>query len=99
MALGGIQRVAFETDEGHNCSVDFDELPVAMPILAVTLLTEKGHDVVFSKALGGGCITHRESGQKTQILEMDGVYFLRMKKIRPALTDNTKPFGRPGQSN
>ena len=95
---GGVQCVAFETDEGHECSVDFDELPVAMPILAVKLLTEKGHDVVFSK-LGGGCITHGDSGLKTQIIEMDGVYFLRMKKIRPAITDGGSTFGRPGQSS
>ena len=72
---GGVQSVAFETDEGHSCSVDFDELPVAMPILAVKLPTEKGHDVVFSKARGGGCITHKDSGQKTQIIEKDGVHF------------------------
>ena len=95
---GGVQCVAFETDEGHECSVDFDELPVAMPILAVKLLTEKGHDVVFSK-LGGGCITHGDSGLKTQIIEMDGVYFLRMKKIRPAITNGGSTFGRPGQSS
>ena len=99
---GGVQSVAFETDEGHSCSVDFDELPVAMPILAVKLLTEKGHDVVFSKALGGGCITHKDSGQKTQIIEKDGVYFLRMRKIRPATKQEGTPartFGRPGRSS
>ena len=94
---GGYQSVVFETDEGHTCAVDFDDLPVAMPILAVKLLTKKGHNVEFDDDLGGGCITHKKTGQKTKIIEMDGVYFLRMRKIRPG--EPTRPFGRPGKSS
>ena len=94
---GGYQTVVFETDEGHTCTVDFDDLPVAMPIPAVKMLTKKGHHVELDDDMGGGCITHKQTGQKTKIIEMDGVYVLRMKKIRPG--EPTRHVGRPGKSS
>ena len=97
LGTGGVQSVTFETDEGTECEVEFDELPVAFPILSVKLLAKKGHNVTFDDDLGGGCITHKATGRKTQIIEREGVYFIRMKKIRPTSTKPNKHFGRPGQ--
>ena len=51
---GGIQRVSFDTVEGNQCAVDFDVIPMAMPILSVTLLAKRGHNVEFDYEFGGG---------------------------------------------
>ena len=68
---GGIQRVSFDTVEGNQCSVDFDVIPVAMPILSVKLLAKRGHNVEFDDELGGGCITNKATGHKSHVIERE----------------------------
>ena len=75
--------VAFTTDEGNDCSITFDDLPVSMPIIAVKLLSEKDHRTIFDDEDGGGVIIHKPTKQRTQLIERDGVYFLRMMNPRP----------------
>ena len=97
MLGGGLAKaVEFTTDEGHDCSITFDDLPVSMPIIAVKLLSLKGHRTVFDDEDGGGTITQKSSGQRTQLIERDGVYFLRMSKPRQKEAEG---FSRPGHSN
>ena len=102
LGTGGVQRTTFTTDEGDDCEVEFDELPVAFPILSVKLLASKSHSVLFDDDFdGGGCITHKINGRKSRIVEREGVYFIRMKKIRPTKPKpeprTKKLFVRPGQ--
>ena len=97
MLGGGLAKaVEFTTDEGHDCSITFDDLPVSMPIIAVKLLSLKGHRTVFDDEDGGGTITQKSSGQRTQLIERDGVYFLRMSKPRQKEAEG---FSRPGRNN
>ena len=91
--------MSFDTVEGNQCSVDFDVIPVAMPILSVKLLAKRGHNVEFDDELGGGCITNKVTGHKSHVIERDGVYFLKMQRIRPTKPEPAKPFGRPGLSS
>ena len=98
VGTGGIQRVSFDTIEGHECTVEFDELPVAMPILSVKLLAKRGHHVEFDDELGGGRITNKATGHVMQVIEKDGVYFLKIKRVRPMKPEPAKPFGGPGLS-
>ena len=99
LGTGGIQSVTFTTIEGHECAVDFDELPVAMPIISVKLMAKRGHAVVFDDDLGGGSITNKATKQRSQIIEREGVYFIKMNKIRPTPQKPASHFGRPGPSN
>ena len=93
---GMAKDVEFDTDEGHVCSITFDDSPVSMPIIAVKLLSRRGHRTIFDDEDGGGYILHKATGQRTQMIERDGVYFLRMTKPR---VKTTAGFSRPGHHN
>ena len=88
--------MVFNTDEGNECGITFDDLPVSMPIIAVKMLSRKGHRTIFDDEDGGGIIIHKATKQKTQLIERDGVYFLRMVNPRPK---REAGFARHGQSS
>ena len=68
-----------------------------MPILAVKLLSKKGHRTIFDDDDGGGVIHHKATKQRTQLIERDGVFFLRM--INPRPVTEAAGFSRHGSSS
>ena len=97
MASTGLEKdVAFTTYEGFDCNITFDDLPISMPVLAVKFSSRKGHRTIFYDDDGGGVIHHKATKQRTQLIERDGVYFLRMVNPRPK---GEAGFARHGHSS
>ena len=94
---GGTQDVKFRTDEGNLCAIEFDQLNVSMPIISVQILTRKGNEVVFLK--DRGYIRNLATGQVTNFIQREGVYFLKMMKCRTNDRHETSDFIRQGQKS
>ena len=82
----GQVRVEFETQEGFESDVTFQNIKVTTPILSVRKLVRKGHQVQFRK--GGGSIVAAGSGQRMDFVERGGVYYITLK-IRPPTPVNS----------
>lgn len=82
----GQVRVEFETQEGFESDVTFQNIKVTTPILSVRKLVRKGHQVEFKR--GGGSIVASGSGQRMDFVERGGVYYIKLK-IRPPPTVNS----------
>ena len=81
----GQVRVEFETQEGFESDVTFQNIKVTTPILSVRKLVKKGHQVQFRR--GGGAIV-AAGGQRMEFVERGGVYYIKMK-IRPPTPANS----------
>ena len=64
---------------GHCMPITFSELPVSCPILSVQHLVRRGKKVVFTG--GGGHMLHKATGNKIQLVEREGVCFVKIKKL------------------
>ena len=81
--------------------IKFDHRRVKVPILSVRRLCRDGHYCVIHKK--GGYICNETTGQKIHFMELNGVYYLRMK-VESAVPPETpvieepkpQPFGRLG---
>ena len=90
----GQVRVEFETQEGLESDVTFQNIKVTTPILSVRKLVKKGHEVEFRR--GGGSIVAAGSGERMNFIERGGVYYIKLK-IRPPVSRNSQPgFTRRG---
>ena len=81
-ATGGEMLIESEIElccelDGHQMAVMFADLPVQCPILSVRCIIRKGNDIVFTE--DGGYIQHRTSRRKIDLVEREGVYFIKMK--------------------
>jgi hypothetical protein len=72
----GEKAVRSVTDNGVPLNVTFQVTAVDRPLLAVSKLTEAGHQVWFGKDLG--TITHGRTGKVTSFKKRNGVYVLDM---------------------
>ena len=80
---------------GVRVSLNFTNMKVDIPVASVRTLVRSGNEVDFFE--GGGVVRNRESGVELPIVEMSGVYFLKLKLKDPAVeSPNKSPFGRPG---
>ena len=61
--------------------LNFTNMQVDIPVASVRRFVAFGNDVSFYK--GGGCIRNRKSGATAKSLEMEGVYFLKLKLKQP----------------
>ena len=82
----GSKTVQGLTTQGEKMSVKFQVTQVNRPLIAVSKLTEAGHDVNLHKK--GGTIRNHASGKVTNVRKADGVYVLDMW---------VDPFAKPGQ--
>ena len=64
------------TDEGTSVAVNFQVAAVDKPLIAISKLTEAGHDVQFTKE--GGDSTHKATGNRTFFSKKSGVYVIRL---------------------
>lgn len=84
--------------DGHTVTLGFVNMDVSIPVASVRQFISTGHDVNFVR--GGCCVQHRESGSKIRVMELDGVFFMKMlmKHVGPHSEDENKPkagFARP----
>ena len=70
----GTKTVQGLTTQGEKMSVKFQVTQVTRPLIAVSKLTEAGHDVNLHKK--GGTIRNHASGKVTTVRKVDGVYVL-----------------------
>ena len=70
----GAKTVRGLTTQGEKMSVKFQVTQVNRPLIAVSKLTEVGHDVNLHKK--GGTIRNYASGKVTSVRKADGVYVL-----------------------
>ena len=84
----GEQRVSFVTREGQKKGIVFQVAPVNKPLGSVSKIVHKGHRVVFDDGPGASYILNKQTGQKTELTERNGVYVLDAW---------TPAFGRPGR--
>ena len=84
--------------DGQPMTVKLSELPVQMPILSVRKIVKKGNKVMFQAQ--GGRIVNKNTGRKLNLVDRDGVYFVRMK-LPGSAAQNVEPnksgFSRPGR--
>ena len=86
--------VDFETQEGIQSNVTFQNVRVSTPILSVRKLVRKGHQVSFRR--GGGTITAAETGDKMEFEERGGVYYIQLKILPPKKKKISSDFVRRG---
>ena len=86
----GEADIAFFTPDGQQRLTTFQNAGVGMPILSISLITEEGNDVLFSK--NGGYIEHLASGVRTPLVKRLGVYFVQLRVPRKLAEGD---FGRP----
>ena len=80
---------------GVRVSLNFTNMKVDIPVASVRTLVKSGNEVEFFE--GGGIVRNRDSGAELPIVEMSGVYFLKLKLRDPVPeTASPAPFGRPG---
>ena len=80
---------------GVKLTLGFTHMKVDVPVASVRTFVRNGNDVQFFE--GGGRVTNRENGAQLPIVEMGGVYFLKLK-IRPPKSrspDTDMVFARP----
>ena len=74
-------------------SIGFANMKVDTPVASIRKCCKSGNDVSFYE--GGGCIVNRNTGAKAGLMEMAGVYFLKLR-IKPLGDDaNGLGFARP----
>ena len=71
----------------------FTNMLVAIQVASVRRFVASGNDVSFYE--GGGCIRNRKCGATARLLEMRGVYFLKLKLKQPASAKNKAAVVRP----
>ena len=62
--------------DGHQMAVKFADLPVQCPILSVRRMIRKGNTVFTGD---GGYIQHRTARRRVDLVEREGMYFIKMK--------------------
>ena len=85
----GEKHITFATSEAQGRRMMFQVAPVTKPLGSVRRIVEQGNKVVFGDE-GGSYIEHRATGQRTALMERNGVYVL--DAWVPAA-----PFGRQGR--
>ena len=73
----GETNAAFNTEEGHPCTLKFQIAGVERPLISVAQLTRTGHKVEFGAAAGQ--IVHVATGRRMKLHRVGGTYVLRMK--------------------
>ena len=84
--------------DGQPVTIKLSELPVQCPILSVRKIVKKANMVVFQNQ--GGYIVHKATGRNINIVDRDGVYFVRMKLLECIAKDvesNESGFSRQGR--
>ena len=76
----GESEVSGECD-GLLMGLTFTNIQVYIPVASVRRFVASGNDFSFYE--GGGCIRNRKSGATAELLEMGGVYFLKLKLKQP----------------
>ena len=80
------------TSEGSVCNVTFQCATVDMPVLSTRKLCESGHEVLYQR--NGGIIIDIKSGQTTKFVMRAGVYYLKLRVLRPASRERAAGSGR-----
>jgi hypothetical protein len=70
------QRVKVITEEGHLCGLTFQTADLTRPILRLSKMTNRGHDVQFHKK--GGAIANSITGQVARFAKAKGAYIVTM---------------------
>ena len=55
-----------------------------------------GHEIRFNDR--GGYIIHLNTGHRTKFVIHDGVYFIKLKLLKPAANERNEGFARPGRN-
>ena len=63
--------------DGQTVTIKLSKLPVQCPIFSVRKMVKRGNMVVFQYQ--GGYIVHKVTGRKINVVDRDGVYFVRIQ--------------------
>ena len=89
----GEKRVRVETERKSKCNIVFQCADVDIPVLSTRKLCQSGHEVTYRK--NGGVILDRKSGQQTKFILRGGVYYVKLKVLRPGSPEKSMGFARP----
>ena len=78
LANMGEKHTNFATNEAQGRRMMFQVAPVTKPLGSVRRIVEQGNKVVFGDD-GGSYIEHRGTGQRTVLVERNGVYVLNAR--------------------
>ena len=90
----GEKHVRLQTGEGQSSTITFQCADVDTPSLSTRRLALSGHEVRYYK--NGGLIIHLKTGHRTKFVVYDGVYFIKLKELKPAANERDEGFGRQG---
>ena len=88
----GEKHTRIRTSEGSICNVTFQCADVDMPVLSTRKLCESGHEVLYKH--NGGLIIDTKTGQTTKFVMRAGVYYLKLRVLKPAGHERAAGFGR-----
>ena len=92
----GQQMVAFQSGDGHGCSLRFQIAGVERPLISVSQLAQTGHRVEFGPR--EGAIVNTRTGRWIVLQKAGGVYVMKMRIRDGSKADATAPgFARPGR--
>ena len=88
--------------DGETVAIKFDHRRVKVPILSVRRLCKDGNYCVIHKK--GGFIFNEATGKRIKFMELNGVYYMRLKVVapsdqqpdEPAIDAPPQPFARQG---
>ena len=84
----GHAAVKARTAEGEDLTINWKNAPVDMPILSTKLLSEGGKAVLYHEA--GGSIINPNTCSKSDFIEANGVYFIKLL-VPKAMTTKGQP--------
>ena len=89
----GERRVRVETESKSKCNLAFQCANVDTPVLSTRKLCQSGHEVTYRA--NGGVIRDLKTGQVTRVVQRGGVYYVRLKVLKPAGAEKAQGFPRP----
>ena len=88
----GEKRVRVQTTEGSVCNITFQCADVDMAVLSTRKLCQSGHEVLYQE--NGGLIIDTKSGQTTRFVQRGGVYYVKLRVLRPSEAERAADFAR-----
>ena len=88
-----VKHTRVRTAEGSVCNVVFQCADVDMPVLSTRKLCQSGHEVLYRE--NDGLIIDVKTGQTTRFIQRGGVYYLKLKVLRPNDEERAAGFVRP----
>ena len=90
----GEKNVRLQTSEGQSSTITFQCADVDTPILSIRRLAMHGHEIRFTNK--GGYILRLKTGHHTKVVIHEGVYFIKLKQLRPPANEQAEGVARPG---